>query len=153
MKHQQIELGQCYVVPLADNRKAYGQYVYWDNDYGPLSRVFAFAGPKVSKVEDLPTRELLFPPIFIGFGSVFKAGRWQIIGSLPVVNFSFPKFRFTFGRRLGRHRDWKIYDGARLILIGDLPPEYRSLEFLCAWSPQLVEQRIATGKNRYDNLL
>ena len=152
MKHNQIKVGDCYVIPLTDGRHAYGQYIYWDERYGPLSRVFGCITEKPLSLQELPTDGLLFAPVFIGFGTVFKDGTWRIIGSLPVPQFEFPQFRFSFGLRAGQYHDWKIYDGEDLKPIGSLPPPYRSLEFLCGWSPQAIEERIRTGVDPHEGI-
>jgi hypothetical protein len=104
-------------------------------------------------MEELDAKERLFPPVYIGFGSFFKIGRWRIIGTMPVARFQFPKFRYSIGSKPGEYHDWQIYDGKNMKLIGELPPELRSLEFLGGWSPQAIEKRIETGVNWFDKVL
>jgi hypothetical protein len=152
VKTKQIKVGDCYLIPLPDGRNAYGQYIFWDERYGPLSRIFAAITSEPMPLEDVPTDKLMFSPVYIGFGSVFKDHRWRV-GSLPIPKFEFPKFRFSFGLQPGEYHDWKIYDGKDIKPVGNLPPQYRALEFLCGWSPQAIEQRIMTGVDPHANLL
>ena len=92
------------------------------------------------------------PPVFIGFGDAFTKGGWRVIGHARVDPFPVPRFRASFGLKPGTYHDWKIYDGIVVRAIGDLLPEFRSLEFLCGWSPQAIELRIRTGENPYDRI-
>ena len=139
-------------MPLQDGRYAYGRYLHPDQQHGPLCEVYKSISERSLSMEELDTKERLFPPVYIGFGSFFKIGRWRNIGNMPVARFAFPKFRHTFGSKPGEYHDWKIYDGNNTELVGDLTPEMRSLEFLCVWSPQAMEKRIETGVNRFDKL-
>ena len=138
MRHKKPQIGDCFLIPLSDGRFAYGQFVFWDHGNGPLSRIFAWVTETPLPLTKVLTEKLMFPPVFIGFGSVFRDGRWRILGSLPVTEFVFPRFRSSFATRPGKYHDWKIYDGENMIAVDDLSPPNRSLEFLCGWSPQAI---------------
>ena len=153
MKLPYFNIEDCFEIPLPDGRYSYGRYLYWDDKYGPLCEVFSTLSDEPILISKLDTSKQLFPPIFIGFGSVFKERKWRIIGSLPITSFQFPKFRKSFATRPGRYDDWIIYDCKTKTMLGCLKPGMERLEFLCAWSPQLLTKRIQTGENRYDSIV
>jgi hypothetical protein len=145
-----LNVGDCFEIPLSNGRYAYGRYLYWDDNYGPLCEIFSRISDVPIEVSKLDSSRRLFPPVYIGFGSVLSEGKWRVIGSLPIANFEFPHFRKSFGTKPGRYDDWIIYDGTKKTVVGFLEPEMADLEFLCGWSPKLLTKRIETGENRYD---
>lgn len=150
-----LSVGDCFVIPLPDDRFAYGQYVYHASGsvgYGCLLQVFDLITDEVVPVERLKTAGPLFPPVFAGLKVPVKNGRWRKIGTLPVTNFIFPKFKYTYGTKPGKYHDWSIWDGAKYTDVGNLKPEYHSLELLCIWGDELLEERIATGVNPFAGL-
>ena len=76
------KIGDCFEVPLGDGRYAYGRFVHWAEQYGPLCEIYAGISNRRLGVEDIDISKQLFPPVYIGFGSVFSHGRWRIIGRL-----------------------------------------------------------------------
>ena len=143
-----LDIGDCFRIPLNDRSFAFGQYVYCHPLMGPLVRIFALR----SDTPDLPVGRLtgaplLFPPIFVGLNPPVRLRRWQRIGTLPVGNFEFPRFRASSWLKPGPARDWRVWDGERYENIGDLRDDLRSLEILCVHAYEDVETRILTGKN------
>lgn len=156
-KRVKLKVGDCFVIPLPDGRNAYGQLVYWHTGpggYGTLVRVFDLFTEDVVPVEQLRDARQLFPPVFTAAQGAVNEERWRVIGSLPVEGFVFPKFRYlrTLNKRPGVYHDWWVWDGLQDIYVGDLTPEYRSLEYPVIWSVDNIERRIATGVNWYDQL-
>jgi hypothetical protein len=90
----------------------------------------------------------LFPPVITGLYAAIKNGSWKVIGHQPVLNFIHPRFLSNlYDPDTGKAGIWFLWDGERDIRIGPtLPPEYKELEFLVVWTPQLVVNRIETGK-------
>jgi len=153
MKLPHIKIADCFEIPLVDGRYAYGRYLYWDENYGPLCEIFSMISNESIPVSQLDTSKRLFPPVYIGFGSFFKERKWRVIGSLPITGFQFPQFRKSFATTSGKYDDWMIYDGKKKTAIGCLKPGMEQLEFLCGWSPQLIVKRIQTGENRFDSIV
>jgi hypothetical protein len=157
MKKPNIKIGDCFSIPLQDGRKAVGQYIFLDDrkpyGCGSLIRVFDLITREGVKVEQLKSAGLLFPPVFVGLYASIRSGRWRVIGSFPVENFQYPKFRCSNGHKPGKYYDWSIFDGQKMIDIGELTPEYRSLEMLGGWGDELLEDRIVTGKCLEDEIL
>lgn len=153
MKKSTISLGDCFEIPLENGSYAYGQYVFWDREYGPLCRIFDVVSNQRLTLEVVRGCGWMFPPVYIGFGSVFKTGVWRIIGATTTDGFEFPLFRKNLALKPGTYTNWEIYDGKSLRSIGELPLKFRGLEGLCCWTPQGIAHRILTGKNRYDAIL
>ena len=143
------KIGDVFVIPLPDGRKAYGQYVHRQSPLGTLIRVFrritAPREPELS-VEETDDRELLFPPVFVGLPASLRSGRWRIIGSRPVEHFKFPLFRSTNGDKPGVWHDWRIWDGQNTTYVGSLPARYRHLEIKLVWGDEALEDRIMGGE-------
>jgi hypothetical protein len=157
MKKPNIKIGDCFSIPLPDGRKAFGQFVFLDErkpyGCGALIRVFDLITRDDVQVEQLKAAGLLFPPVFVGLYASIRSGRWKVIGSFSVENFQFPQFRCSNGYKPGKYHDWRIFDGEKKMLIGELPQEYRSLEMLGVWGDELLEERIVTGKCLDDEIL
>ncbi|MCL4517012.1 MAG: immunity 26/phosphotriesterase HocA family protein [Firmicutes bacterium] len=157
MKRTNLKVGDVFVIPLPDGRKAYGQFVFWDDrkpyGLGFLVQIFDLITEVEVPVEQLRSTRPLFPPVFVGLRASIRSGRWRVVGRLPVEGFVFPKFRWTNGGKPGIYHDWKIWDGEQVVFVGDLPPEYRSLELFCVWGDELLEDRIATGVNPFDKVM
>jgi Immunity protein 26 len=143
------EIGDIIAIPLKDGRTAYAQYVYFDgkdaSGMGCLIQVFDIITSKPISLDRLESASLMFPPVFVGLKTGIQSKRWKVIGSLPIENFVFPKFRSTFGTGPGTYHDWKIWDGITTFFVGDLPPEYRLLELKSVWGAEALEERIARG--------
>lgn len=157
MRHTKPKIGDCFVIPLSDGRKAYGQYILWDDNpatgMGCLVQIFDLIGEAELPVEALRSAGLMFPPVYVGLFASIRSGRWRIIGQLPVQGFALPKFRATFGTKPGIYQDWIIWNGQTSVLVGDLPAEYRSLELRLVWGDELLEDRIVTGTNPFEKIL
>ncbi len=154
-KRPRPKIGDCFVMPLSDGRKAYGQYVYYHPEMGQLVQVLDLFTEEEIPVERLRDAGALFPPVFTGLTAAIRDGQWRIIGRLPVEDFNFPKFRYLEKLSLypGLYHNWLIWNGEKYFYIGDLPAEYRTLELLQVWGYELLMDRIATGENLGDKLL
>ena len=157
MRHAKPKVGDCFVIPLPDGRRAYGQYVLWDDDpvygLGCLVQIFDLLVETELPVEALRSAGLMFPPVYVGLFASIRSGRWRVIGQLPVQDFTPPKFRATVGSKPCIYHDWTIWSGRTSVYVGDLPTEYRSLELLLVWGDELLEDRIATGINPFGKIL
>ncbi len=156
---QSAKLGDCFEIPLSNGEFAYGQYIYLDDrtmGLGTLVQIFNFLSDRRLDLEQfkatLTSTRFMFPPVFVGLLPAIRSGRWRIVGNLPVSNFIFPKFRSTLGTRPGIYHDWKIWDGANTVAVGDLPVAYRSLELKMVWGAEGLEERIIEGKYRGDEM-
>lgn len=143
-----IKVGEIFEIPLSDDRRAYGQYVFRDPKMGPLIRIFDRISRSPIEIEELRNSKPLFPPVLTGLYAAISSGLWKIVGYLPVEDFIYPKFISTnFDLRSGQTGVWYLWDGQRSRLIGSqLPEKYKQLEFLVGWAPQDVATRIETGQ-------
>lgn len=111
--------------------------------------MFDVISSEIVSVDVLAKAGLLFPPISVGLNPPVRIKRWRKIGSFPVEGFECPKFRFSLEHRRGINHDWHIWNGKNWEKVGDLPPEYRSLENSGIWAYVDVEERILTGWNPF----
>ena len=148
---KKIKLGDIVEIPLRDEKKAYGQYVYWDKKMGPLLQVFDLIGVNNVRVEEIDNAKPLFPPVITGLNAAVRTGLWKIVGNLPVKNFVYPGFISTFfDDKTGKASIWYLWNGNEEISLGNrLPKKYRKMEFLVVWSPLDVVERIETGVYLY----
>ncbi len=140
-------VGDCYLIHLPSGRKAYAQYVHRHPEYGPMVRVFDIVTDREVGLEELASAGELFPPVFVALERALRDGAWERIGSLPVTDFVFPKFRRALVNGPGVYHNWRIWDGEKDTYVGDLPPEYRGLEMLSIWGYEILAKRIDTGEN------
>ena len=147
-----LKVGDCFVIGLPDGKRAYGQLVFVDSRMGFLVQIFDLITKEEVPVETLRTAGPLFPPVFVGLRASIRSGRWRIIGRLPIEEFVFPKFLYTHGTKPGVYDDWMVWDGGEMTFLGKLPPGLRGLEHKCIWGDELLEERIATGKNLFEAL-
>lgn len=148
-----IEVGDCFRIPLADGRWAYCQYVQHSDELGYLIRVFdRITKDPLSSIDDIEDTGLLFPQVFVGLRASVRSGRWQKIGTMPVADFVFPKFRMTTGTKPGTYNDWRIWDGTSAVNIGELPEHMRSLELKQVWGDEGLEERIVAGTYRGERM-
>ncbi len=155
MKRPRIKIGDCFVIPLLNGKFSYGQFIYYDNrimGYGYMIKIFNLFSDTIIYYRTLSGVNEYFPPVFVGLKASIHSGRWKIIGNLPISEFIFPKFRLTNGSKPGKYHDWEIWDGSSSIFIGDLPNDLRTLEILCVWGDELLEERIITGDTIHNNL-
>lgn len=147
---QRPKVGDVYQIPLPDGRFAFAQYLQWNEEMGCLIRVFDFLlDHEPESLAALKLAGEMFPPVFAGLKAAVKADRWKRIGSMPVPNFTFPTFRCTSATKPGTYENWWLWDGGAQRFIGKLPEELRSLEVEVSWGYELLEERIATGKNLF----
>ena len=148
-----IKLGDCYAIPLPGGRYGYCQYVQWNKQMGCLVRVLdRITAEAVATVAELANAGNMFPPVFVGLHASVKSGRWKCIGNLPVSDFPFPLFRATGATKAGIHENWWLWDGQNERFIGKLPKELHKLEQRAVWGDELLEERIATGKDPFDGV-
>lgn len=158
-KRAKPQIGDVFVIPLPDGRKAYGQYVHYHMDpYGPWGEtvhVFDLITEKEVPVERLATARPMFPPVVVMLPEALSRGRWQVIGRLSVEAFSLPLYRYLQipNPAPGVYHDWWLWDGREGTFIGDLSPEYRSLEYWQGYDAEELEHRIATGEYFGERLL
>ena len=154
MAASRITVGDCYEIPLPDGRYAYCQYIRWNEQLGYLIRVLdRVTEAPVSSVDQLRGAGEMFPPVFVGLPASVKSGRWKFVGTLPVAEFTFPMFRATSATKPGTYNNWYLWDGQKQRFIGRLPPELRSLEIEQVWGDELLEERIASGRNPFAEIL
>lgn len=149
-KRARLKVGDILEIPLSDDRRAFGQYVYCDK-MGPLLQVFELIATQEVQLDQLEDVRPLFPPIYTGLFVAVRVGMWKIIGNLDMKNFIHPKFVSTFyDQKTGKARTWFVWDGEKSTRIGhELPLDYKRLEYLVVWDPHDVVERIETGKYPY----
>jgi hypothetical protein len=149
-----VREGDVYQIPLPDGRFAFAHYLLWSDQLGCLMRVFDFISSSQLESEyELQSAGELFPPVFVGLKGAVKVGRWKKIGFLPVPPFRFPQFRSTSATKPGTYENWWLWEGGEQYFIGKLPPALRSLEFEVVWGYEMLENRIATGKNVFAEII
>ncbi len=144
------QVGDCYLIHLPSGRKAYAQYVHRHPEYGPMVRVFDIVTDREVGLEELASAGELFPLVFVALERALRDGAWERIGSLPVTDFVFPKFRRALVNGPGVYHNGRIWDGERDTYVGDLPPEYQGLEIMLIWGCELLAKRIDTGRSVND---
>ena len=148
-----IEIGDCFRIPLPDGRWAYCQFVHMQENFGYLVQVFDRITPEpLNSTVGIEGAGSLFPPVFVGLPASVAGGRWVRIGTMPVKDFVFPKFRQAMGTKPGTYDSWRIWDGKREIKIGNLPEQMRSLELKCIWGCDALADRIVAGTYRGDRM-
>jgi hypothetical protein len=150
MAAARIKVGDCYEIRLPDGRYAYCQYLRWNEQLGCLVRVLDLVTEvPLSSVHQLQCAGDIFPPVFVGLRASVRSGRWKFVGTLPVNEFKFPVFRATSATKPGTYNNWYLWDGQEQRFIGQLPPELRSLEIELVWGDEILEERIAYGRNPF----
>jgi len=155
---KRIRIGDIFEIPLSDGRKAYGQYVFWDQEEGPLIQVFDLIleadEPSDTVVERLQRAKPLFPPVITGLQAAIRTGMWTIIGHSPIKDFKYPGFISVYHDKYIPRGNWLFWDGEQLTRLGSaLPEEYKDYEFLVGWSPYDIPHRIETGENPYEEMI
>ena len=146
---KRAKVGDVFEIPLLDGRKGYGQYVFRDDNHGPLIQVYDLI---VNNEEDIDIETIiespaLFPPVFTGVFAAIRQGLWKVVGNTPVKDFIYPKFVNTFwDDKTGKARSWFLWDGEKETKLGwELPEEYKNLEFEIVWDPHGISERIENG--------
>ncbi|MBI2908787.1 MAG: hypothetical protein HYX92_14185 [Chloroflexi bacterium] len=147
-----LKIGDVFEIPLSDERKAFGQYVFLDPKTGYLVQIFNLISRETPSVDAILKSGPKFPPVFTGPGVAVEEGWWRVIGHAEVKGFKYPVFRSGNYDKEGRVAAWWLYDGKVDVKVGKLPPGAEKYEFLVIWSPQDVARRIETGENFYDTL-
>jgi|SRR5271170_8077249 len=148
-----IKVGDYFRIPLPDERWAYCQHVNKNAELAFLIRVLdRITSEPLDSIVDLQDAGFLFPPVFVGLQATARCGRWLRIGNGIVANFEFPKFRQSMGTKPGTCYDWRIWDGKKTKMVGELPPTLRSLELKQVWGDQGLEERIVAGTYRGDRM-
>jgi hypothetical protein len=156
MGRKKIKVGDIFEIPLSNDRKAVGQFVYDDKRVGPIVQIFDYFVEISQDIEigQLEKSKLLFPPVVVGLLAAIRSGSWSIIGNMPPINFSYPKFlSFWSNIEPGSVNMWFLWDGKQYTRLGKkLPKEFRNLELVGAWSPNDLSRRIETGENPFGNM-
>jgi hypothetical protein len=147
-----IKLGDFFAIPLPGGRHAYCQYVHWNEQMGYLVRVLDRITTGSANVSELANAGDMFPPVFVGLRVSVRSGRWTCIGNLPVKDFSFPLFRDTGATKPGVYDSWWLWDGQNERFIGKLPKDLFNLERRTVWGDELLEERIATGRDPFEGV-
>lgn len=148
-------IGDVFAISLPEGRVAYAHYVYRHPEIGTLLAFKSIIDDGSSSVERIISAANLFPPIFVGLNFPIRQKLWRRIGTGPVGEFTFPRFRKSIraaigGYVAGVYSDWRLWDGESYQIIGFLPAELRSLECQAVWPSDLVEKRILTGETIFD---
>lgn len=149
------KIGDVFAISLTEGRVAYAHYVYRHPEIGALVAVKSIIDDGRSSVETVISAANAFPPIFVGLNFPIRQRLWRRIGTGPVGEFTFPRFRKSITAAIGGYApgvygDWRLWDGLSYEIIGFLPAEFLSLECEAVWPSDLVEKRIATGENMFD---
>lgn len=153
-----IKVGDIVEIPLPNNKKAFAQYAFKDKQLGAVVRIFDHLVDVSRRIrlDELVSVPLRFPPVFIaGINTALRSGRWKVIGSLPVDNFTLPKYVSTLPNpKTGEATVWFLIDGRDTIRVGKyLPTEFKKLEFHLHLTPHVIEERIITREKPYDRLI
>ena len=149
-------IGDYFAFKIGDGRYAYAQYLYNHELYASLVRVLDLITQSQATIEQIRAAGDLFPPVFVGVNVPIRGKLWCKVGSDIVLNFSFPLFRCRQGISYvaGKYYDWLLWDGVKYLPLGELPVQYRRLEYLAGWSSDGLERRILTGINEpYDSMI
>jgi Immunity protein 26 len=147
-----VKVGDIFEIPISENRKAYGHFVFKDKSNGPMIQVFDLISDKGTFiVQDVINNGYLFPPVVTGLNAAIRVGMWRIVGKLPIIDFVYPRFvSAVWDYKSGEVKNWFLWDGEKFNLIGShLLEEYKSLEYLVVWSPYDIVYRIETGLYPY----
>lgn len=151
---QRTAIGNVYQLPLPDGRFAFAQYLQWSESDGPLVQVYdLILDRELRSLAELNEARALFPPVFVSLATCTRSGRWKRVGTRPVPEFEFPTFRAIDVFKPGTYEGWSLWDGYEVKFIGKLPRDLRSLEVLFVWGCEGLEERIATGRNLFDEVL
>lgn len=142
-----IKVGTIFEIPIFDNQKAYGQYVYKDK-MGPIIQVYKLITNIRPSIKAITDSDLMFPPVITGLFAAIRTGFWISIGFSEVKEFIYPGFVSTFeNEETGEAGIWFFWDGENSIRLGEkLPKKYKDKEFLMVWDPHDVVHRIETGE-------
>lgn len=156
-----VKIGDVFQIPLSDERKAYGQYVFQDKKNGPIIRVFDYFTKKDEKedIQKIDTSKLLFLPVYASVYWAVKEHGWTVVGSLSVDDYQFSGF-LNFMPSFPPNPDggtkvksWFFWDGEKDIeLGGELSKKYLDYESTGVYPADLIAERIETGFNAFEYL-
>lgn len=156
-KKPQVKIGDIFEIPISDNRKAFGQYVYFDQQQGPLIQIFDYILKDDEKVDlnKIVESKKLFPPIITGLFAAIRAKLWKVVGNKDIENFVYPGFVSTLRKpKTNEATIWFYWNGSESIRLGrELSKEYKEKEYLAIHSPYDIPERIETGKNPYEEII
>jgi hypothetical protein len=110
MSRKRIRVGGVFEIPLSNDKRAYGQYVFKDQKMGPLIQVFNLITEEKIGLDRLKNAQPLFPPVITGLFAAIRTGIWKVIGYMPVEEFAYPKFVSTFfNEKTGEARVWFLW--------------------------------------------
>ena len=98
----------------------------------------------------------LSPSLLSLFKEVGRDFNWKKIGTLPVVNFTYPNYIWKKGGRekINYITHWYLYDGNNDTEIGTrLLNEYKKLEYMASYSADAVVERIMTRMSIYEEII
>lgn len=155
MKTKKPRIGDILEIPLSDGRKAYGQYMLWDQENGPIVRIFDLIADDRLDLDSIANHPLLFPPIVVGLMAAIKSGLWKVIGNRAINDFEYPYFiSATYHSLTNKMGMWYLWDGVDYKPLGyKLPDEYKRFEQLVVWAADDIRKRIETAVNPIDNWL
>ncbi len=152
-----VKIGDIFEIPISNNRKAFGQYIYYDEKQGPLIQVFDYYLKNNEGVDlnSIVKSKMLFPPIIVGLTAAIRNKLWNIVGNKSIENFIYPGFVSTLRNpKTNEATIWFYWDGSKWINLGKkLKNEYKKKEFLAVYSPYDIPERIETGKKPYEELV
>ncbi|MGH7203249.1 MAG: Imm26 family immunity protein [Candidatus Levyibacteriota bacterium] len=150
-----IKVGDVFKIPLSNNKFAYGQFVYEDKKRGDILRVFdkqTKGAAEQLNIADIDSSKLQFPPIYASMWWAVKEHGWEVIGTLPVDDYTFKGFLYHmavpgyYPDGGGKVKEWSLWDGEKYIDLGEkLPDKYLDYEDTGILPADLVVQRIETG--------
>lgn len=129
--------------------KRYVQFLYKDASYLGGDLIRGFDIQNVSGSENIIVSNILFyKHTFLKIG--IKMG-WKRIGNYPIEkNFVPPLFKLTTDTiaYVKKSYNWKLIQGDKEVILGELPEKYKNLPFASVVSPVVIEKIIELG---YDN--
>jgi hypothetical protein len=148
MAKNYVKIGDILAMPLSNGRFAFGQYLYYDNKYGPLTSILDLISETTDVIDLLKDAKPLFPPIITGINAAVRTKMWKVIGNIEIKKFIYPGFiSANYNEKTGVVGSWFLWNGERSIYLGSiLPDKYKRLEYLVVWSQYDVIDRIEFGK-------
>ena len=144
------KLGDIFIIPVDHGKYAYGQFIFISK-MGPIVQIFKKISIGEINLDELLLSDLLFQPVIVGLYAAIKEGLWNIVGNRSVITNEHPKFLTTnWSEKTGKAGMWAIWDGEKYYDIGhELPDQYKNYEYLIIWPPQMITERIRTGKTPF----
>ena len=146
-------VGDVLAFSLPSGQICYAHYIQLHPEFGTLVRIFRTDDQEPRSPQNVYQAQSPFNPVFVGLYAAVRSGRWKSIGTLAPPPEPFPRFRWTFGTKPGKYTDWRIWDGQRDVLVGELPPADRALELRLVWGAEGLEERLAGARHRGDEML